>query len=650
MSKWMSGLILGMILTSMTACTGGSGSDSAPSASSDLTISGTLGSESSSVMSVKPSNRPLAVSLSDLEIYAIAFTSPPAIASASLNSDGSFSVNLPGAKGSAVTAIFRDKNDQSQVGVVVFEDTTQKDMKGNTSTPSSIVMNDSVHLGNITLGTDGKVKIPVTQISTIVGSTPTVSVGTAFDPTGTWYMKAYDGTLPTGYQTVTSDCSHGPCISFPITMIRMAGKKFTATQNCDIDAPTVTCASTDGTVGTEDRYALSLWGGNFTDGIGACGSVTGFTADEARAGGQIHIASLPTVAGNTINFGHYVFTKPSDFGGDTAPYDLDWMKTGATSTRPVQDCRPYTITHNSNSFNAWACKAEIMGGSWQSPTGTNTFGWQIGVEGGGCFNTATGKPVNVTNWSTMGYGTCTPSDASATYGTGFQSHTCTYSNVDHDNDTATAAISLSCTHTGGQFTDSSGPTSTPLSLTSGQFLGQPEELVGAGQACSSIGSATNAQKLAAYRCYAEAYWSSNSNAGACKREYRFNWAATTPEEFVQDNDRGKPKDAFITNILNYTADGQTATLDNEETEKFTINTGVNSSTFCETSRRTVISFKKVSATRLLVDLKQSGQMNSTDAACVGAAKDALAGKQVGGGDLQHILTPENMMFYVDTTP
>lgn len=138
-------------------------------------------------------------------------------------------------------------------------------------------------------------------------------------------------------------------------------------------------------------------------------------------------------------------------------------------------------------------------------------------------------------------------------------------------------------------------------------------------------------------------------SATCARDFRFNWQATTPADFAQDNDRGKPKNAFITNILNYTPDGKVATLEDEEVNTITVNTGATSSTFCKASRRTTVSFKKISDARLLVDLRQAGQMNSTSAACVGAAKDALAGKNIGGGDLQGILTLQNMMFYADTT-
>jgi hypothetical protein len=289
-------------------------------------------------------------------------------------------------------------------------------------------------------------------------------------------------------------------------------------------------------------------------------------------------------------------------------------------------------------------------------------GWNVGVEGGGCVNSTTLKPVRVTNWSSLGMGECTNVDSSATYGAGFRTNSCTFTSADHDNDAATSAIGVICSNINGQFVDNAGAPdyTTPLvtygstGVTAGwenKYLGMPKTLLAQGALCSTAGYSTDAEKLAAYRCYADAYWQGISGAtqGACMRDYRFDWSATTPEAFANDSERGKPNMAFITSILDYATDGQTATLEDEEEEKITVNTGANSSTFCEVSRRTVLTFKKISATRLLVDLKDSGQMNSTAAACISAAKDALAGKQVGGSDLQHMLQPQNMIFYIDTT-
>lgn len=615
-----------------------------------LTMSGKLGGSARS-FAAAADNSAMAVDTTNLKIKAIAFTTPPTIVESDVAANGSFSIAIPNAKGAAVTYYIIDKSDDSQQGVIVFEDAGSKDMNGNTSQSSSVVLNGSVNLGSIQLGTDGKIKVAVATIASQIGSSTTGSVDN-FDPTGVWYMKAFDGTVPTGYSTVGAcirSGGGGPCVGFPITLSRFTGKAFTKATNCDSSVKPVVCATTDGSIGTADRFALSIWGGNFADGMGACGSKTGFTADEARAYAGIHIASLPTVEGNALSFGPYVYGTPTGFGGDAAPFNKAWMRTGATLTHDLQDCRPTVISNNGNNFNGWACKSNIKSGSWPG-SDTGSVGWNIGVEGGGCFNSATNKPVNVTNWSAMGIGTCANSDVSATYGAGFMKNTCTFTGVDHDNDGGTPTINLSCTNTGGQFTNVAGnPSSTPLTISSGQYLGQPTPLAVSGATCASIGSATDSQKIAAYRCYAEALWNGATPTGStCTRNYNFNWAATNPNDFAQDSERGKPKNAFITNILSYNGNGQTATLEDEEIETITVNTGASSSTFCKASRRTVISFKKISETRMLVDLRQGGQMNSTNAACIGAAKDALSGKNVGGGDLQHILTPENLIFYADT--
>ncbi|WP_374030131.1 hypothetical protein [Bdellovibrio bacteriovorus] len=636
----------------ITACSGGGGADLT---SNSLNISGILGGaslQSLSKVSAKAGDdvsSQEAVSVSDLEVYAEAFTADGMkSATASIGADGSFTISIPGAKGAPVTAIFRDKNTEAEIGVLVFEDSAKKDLNGNNSQSSSVVLEDSVALGSISLSSDGKVKVPVAQVADKLGSASDVSSGSAFDPTGTWYMKPFTGTLATGYQTVTADCSHGPCVNFPVTFVRYAGKEFTPTSNCSVTNGSLSgaCASSDGTIGSADRYALSIWGGDFSQSIGACGSKAGFSADEARAFGRIHIPSLPTVSGNSITFGDYIFTK-TGFGGDAAPFNQDWMKTGAQSNHPVHDCRPMTIN---SLYRGWACKSKVMSGQWPgTPTGQTK--WMVNVEGGGCFSN--GKPVNVTNWGNIGgSASCSQSSATGTYGAGFATNNCTYTNADHDNDSNTAAITFTCGGTHGFFDDNGGAPNmaAPATMNQGEYLGQPEELVAQGQACSSIGDATDSAKLAAYRCYAESYWSNQAGAGSCSREFRFNWAATTSAEFVVQDYRGKPKNAFVTNILNYAADGQSATLEDEQEETITLPTGLNSSTFCKVVRRTNITFKKVSATRLLLDLKEQGRMASTTAACQAAAKAALEGKTTGANmDLGEHLQPMRMLFYLDSS-
>lgn len=636
-------------------------SDSTPTSNS-LTISGTLSSESSAASTLNHKIKAMghdvgiqAVSLSDLEIYAVAFTTPPVIASATVNSDGSFTVDLPGAKGSSVSAIFRDKNDQSQVGMVLFEDSSKKDMKGNTKQESSITLTDSVSLGNIVLGTDGKVVIPVTQIISQVGSTDSVASGTAFDPTGVWTMAAFDGSLPTGYMTPGSNCQgDGPCVGFKVTLVRLAGKEFTP--NNSTDCSTGGCPSSAGTDGG-DKYALSIWGGDDSEGIGACGNKIGFSADEARLYGHINVASLPNtlpvVAGN-LGWGGFVYSGMTGFcgtngSGCTAPYNQPWMYIGATASHSFEDCRGYNVVKDQSTFKAWACKAPIFNhqSGWPG-TDTNNKGWRVGIEGGGCFD-SNNKPIRITNWGQL-QGSCDSTDVSATYGTGFKKRTCDYTNQNHDGDPATAPISFKCIDIGGEFSDSSSAPdlNTPLNLNNAQeHLDRPVTLIAQNASCSlGGGSATTAQKFVGFRCYAEAYWSHRAKNG-CAPNYNFDWSATDITKFVSSSKDSKPEKAFVTNIMTYSKDGQMGTVEDEQVEKISVGVGNNASTFCEIAKRTAISFKKVSDTRLLADLKQGGQMLSTDAACVSFAKDALSNNSSIPSNISEMLKPMKMMFYLD---
>ncbi len=645
---------LAVSLFGIAACSKKS-SDAAPAVSTDIAISGALSSSTSASTSAlgKVVGDDVdafdALTLTDLTFKVTAATNPPTIGTGTVGADGSFSITMAGAKGYAISIAVFD-SDGTQVGMAKFVDSTKKDLNGNTKKMTSVILTDNLVLGAVSLTSAGEIEISVASFAASIGLSSSVASGVAFDPTGVWYMKAYDGTVPTGYSTVTSSCGQGPCIGFPLTLVRLAGKEFTPNASaCSTSANPVVCAETDGTVGANDKYALSIWGNSFAGGIGACGAKMGFTAAEARAAGLIHVDSLPTVSGNAVSFGPYSFSAITGFGGDTAPYNESWMKTGATSSWDMQDCRPHSITNSGVTYKAFACKAKVKDGAWPgTQIAGPVYGWMVGLEGGGCKNTATQKPVMVSNWSNLGYGTCTQTNVASTYGTGFVRNSCTYTSVNHDGDAATPAISLECSNTGGQFTNvSSAPSTTALTLTAGQYLGQPETLLANGANCSSVGSATDAAKLIAYRCYANAFWSA-TKTGGCQREYRFNWMTTDPTKFI-DSGRGKPKEAFITNILNYSADGQTAILEDEETSTVTIATGPTSSSGCDVAKNTVLTFTKISATRLLVDLRMTGQMKSTSPACVGAAKDAIAGKSVqGGGDLSHDLTPQKMIFYVDT--
>ena len=140
-------------------------------------------------------------------------------------------------------------------------------------------------------------------------------------------------------------------------MVRFAGKKFTAGASCT-KSP-LSCPESSGTAESEDRYALSIWGGSYDQGIGACGGKAGFTQDEARAYAGLNLTSAPTVEGSAMSFGPYGYsTSITGFGGDAAPFNKIWMKTGATLNHDLQDCRPTSIISGSMTYRGWACKAE----------------------------------------------------------------------------------------------------------------------------------------------------------------------------------------------------------------------------------------------------------------------------------------------------
>lgn len=646
--------------------------------SSGLVISGDLDLGSSMMAMNKAGYKPMrdmdaydyisfAVEFDDLEVVATAQTDPPTTVAAEVNSDGTFSVDLgEDAAGTAVTVSFVNETTNAVVAEVKFTDTSTTDLNGNPKADSAVVPTGSLQLGAIALSDDGTVSVPKTVVAAAIEDS-VVNVATAFDPTGQWAMGAYDKTLPVSYVTVGAADPQDPGrphVGFKLTLARFAGKAFTPNNgNCvkQQDGSMPACPSSAGVIGTEDRFVLSIWGGNYSQSIGACGNRTGFSEDEARGYGRTHLTTLPIISGTQVQFGAYAFTTVS--GGTTvAPYDQPWMASPVSTTamHQEQDCSPVAIAGTNKTFNGWACRSDVVTGTQPGqPTGAKA--WMVGVQNGGCINADTNKPVNVTNWQGI-----TPSNngqqpVSATeVGPGFMRHTNSFVDADHDGVSSTARVNLLCTHTGGQFNEGTGMNAGKPNLASpwtpgmGEYLGQPEILLAQGAQCDTAGTNTNAKILAGYRCFANAYFQMREelSGGGCGREYNFNWQATKPEDFVRRDDfKGRPKNAFVTNILNYAADGQSATLEDEESENVQIQGSSDSNIFCRVVRKTQINIKSISATKLLVELKDSGRMASTEAACVAAAHAAaLENKSEDNhnrSELSYMLEPEKMIFYLN---
>lgn len=606
-------------------------------------------------------NTSFAVEFDDLEIVATAQTDPPTTATGSVDSAGNFSVDLgKDAEGTAVTVAFVNENTQAVVAEVKFTDTAKTDLNGNPKADSAVVAKGSMDLGAINLSEDGTISIPKTAVASVIEDA-VVNVATAFDPTGQWAMGAYDKTLPAGYETVgpvDPQDPGAPHIGFKLTLARFTGKEFTPSgNNCQKNASgtIASCPVTSGTVGTADRYVLSIWGGNYAQSIGACGGKTGFSEDEARGYGRTHLTTLPTISGSTISFGGYQFSEVSG-GTGVAPYNQPWMVSSTTlavANYQEQDCRPLTISGTTRVVNAWACRAPVMYGMHPgTPVSSGAKAWMVGLQTGGCINADTNKPVNVSNWGAMT--NCTQQQTtSSTEVVGFRKDSCTYVGVDPDGVSGTlTTMNIKCSHTGGQFNDTAGNPSlgSPYVPTMGEFIGQPEALLTQGNPCHTAGSSSTARTLAGMRCYAQVYQQYRDlvSGGGCGREYQFNWNAIKPEDFVRRDDfKGRPKNAFLTNVLNYAADGQSAVLEDEESENVQIQGSSDSNTFCRVVRRTQINIKAVTSTKLLFELKETGRMASTEAACIGAANEAITADDAHKTELTWMLKPQKMIFYIN---
>lgn len=653
-------------IIALAACSGGSRGIG----SNGLVISGDLGQATSlNVLNKRNGNvgkyngvDMFAVEFDDLEVVATAQTDPPTEVKSSVDADGTFSADLgEDAAGTAITVAFVNETTKAVVGEVKFTDNSKTDLNGNPKADSAVVATGSLALGSITLAEDGTVAVSKSAIPEIQTEVALPS-SAVFNPTGEWVMDAYEkvgASFTVGASDPMDDGS--PSIGFKISLARFDGVDFTpANGSCvkNASGTVASCPATSGTVGTSTRYALSIWGGDYINSIGACGGRTGFSADEARAFGRIHLTSLPTVkaASGAMTFGSYIFSTSSDFGGTgVAPYNQAWMVSSATlavSDYEESDCRSMSVSGATKIYNAWACKSRVYYGNWPGqPVSAATIAWNVGVQGGGCFNSATNKPINVTNWNTIGTPASCNNTPKPAVGAGFYENRCLYTGIDPDGSGPLSNINMECMHTGGSFNNMGGVPNlaSPYTPSNNEYLGKPEPILAQGAACSSAGTATPAAILAGYRCYANAYWKSGGgrSAGGCQQDYNFNWQAQTPWDFVDRKDfKGRPRNAFVTNILNYAADGKSAVLEDEEEENITVPTSANGSTFCKVLRKTQLTFKSITATKMLVELKEGGRMASTDAACVAAANEAKTSTS-NDNRLGEVLEPMTLYFYLN---
>ena len=660
--------IVGLAALAIAACSSGGGSGGGSSTTNSLTLSGTL-----SARGLKAANRNSAfsVTLTDLEFYAICLGENPDIDSADVAADGSFSVTLTCEEGSAVTALFRDKTSLATVGQVVFENTAEKDLNGNTEQATSVVLTAGVNFGNITLGDDGKIVIPVSTIADKIDDTP-VSSSAAYNFNGVWQFSGI--TLSTaqtadGYTTAYSGCNmdtgvgcnqSGIPAGFKISLLRYEGKDFTPNSgaSCDLvdnggGSLIGTCPhGTGGTTGTTPKYAISVWEGPETgasSGITACGDKTNFTADEARKFGHIDLDGFtPTLGSKTLTFGRITWAAQTGFGGDTCLgtdgslsngdpnyCNKDWHKNGATSQWAIYNCKTKQVTGtDAKSYTVRYCASladyddnESGAVTAAAPDETQIPVYMAHVEGygGGCLD-ANSKPLMVSNWGAMGFTSTSTSEVTSPIA-GITIMSSSFVNKDPDGSGPQPAQNFTCSFSNGMF-KFDGTNFTALTNTQklqGVNNVNFSSVVAANAPCASIDTGGDAGlRLERYRCYAQAYHQNGGNreqrpGGGCSKEYRFNWGATDPDQFVVEAGRDKPKANFMTNIVKYSSDGGTMFVNDESNEAIMVPAGDSNMVRCDVGRNTNIVMTKKTATTMLFDINEYATLQSSDATCIAAA-------------------------------
>lgn len=566
-------------------CSSNNAADSSSTAPG-VSISGMVGSIAASSMSdVGVMN----VAATDLEVYGLALSDPPEAKKVALGTDGSFTLDFTSAAvGSEISLIFQYKtgttNAGKQVGLVKFVDDTQKNMDGSTSSSTSMKLSGTVSLGNLTINADGEVEVPLSQVASN-NENEVVTPTTATDFTGTWQFAAYDGTMPEGYTAACAqgsmDC-HGPSVGEVIYVKTIAGKAFTPDGTCN--STTADAGTCNGTTGTADRYAMSIWRNSAA--WATCGSKLGFPYSLARYHANVDFSS----SGVTEGAHSY-----------TAGWTNGWINASATANYPISNCIPVSVTMPDASVK----KGHKCFDSVSSPASYNiSFG-------GGCKDTATNAPVQVTNWTAITGGSCTQTTAGLP--AGYQTNTCVYTGVNHDGDTNTAAVNLTCPFTNGTFRQDNDASlnGTGFNWTNSQFIAQ-------GASCGDPSVGTNSEKIAKMRCHAEYYHSQKDNASLCLQNMTLDWTATDPLLFAKPAS-GAPKAnaQHVMALFNYTSP-DSGVLENDEVRYTGVKVG-DSYIPCKVKEHFKASFKKRTATQAVFEyVSEETSLDFTEPACAAA--------------------------------
>ncbi|MGK5083407.1 hypothetical protein WDW37_08870 [Bdellovibrionota bacterium FG-1] len=617
---WQTTALTSTVLAAMAMSTG-CGSSATPVAATDLSLKGTF---AATAASARMAQRSLASRLNrgdqelryligdgaqatasiDYTAYSLQCATsdvPPVLVSGTIGSDGKFNIAIAGGGGKALNCNVLDATG-AVAAALMLSDSAKTDMNGNPQVNGSPAFKaGTTTLGDITLDlTTGDATVPAAQpvdesgASAVISGAAALAGGTPFDPTGTWKITAYDGTLPTG---VTSTCPaqvpgqqnnsgcNGPPADMNLYLNRLQGTNVS-------DSSTV--------------YGLQMWQDSSAanapiDSFTACGEMTGLAAaDLAKAG--VDLSSYGAKSGGFT----FPATIADPYAGSTATITEGYKLSTAKAQFTMQNC----VNKTYSGKPVFVCGPDTAGNG--SPGGR----YQASL-GGGCVNAA-GTAVDLgNNWSLVTWGSCT---SVATPGlTGFTTSSCagTYSGA-----------AITCTNASGVFNDVDLATSPALQTDQqGHTWGAAFNFSGVapamtqGQLCSVV-----TDGLTKANCYAM-YYEQHIGHGAsgCLPRVDMDWTATDPAKFATTNFR--PQSLVFMDKLTY-SDANTASMLTEQFQHEGVqvqnssrqNTWVN----CAVVEKGGMSFTKVSDTKILATYVSSTTTSTLDQpACVatyGSAK------------------------------
>lgn len=590
--------ILGGIV--LAGCGGGENSE----VSKAITISGTLGLSQGFQKTNMFGISRQSVSLADLSVYCVTFSIPPAAGTGAVGSTGAFSVSLDAANSAFGCFVM---NGSTKVADMVFEDQTEKDMSGNSSSTDKVNLAKSASLGTITLDLESKkAVVNVAQISDSL-STSTGTSSVPFDFSGSWMISAVnDFTLPSGYDALcasgTPNCN-GPQDQMPVYVRRTVGKEFTPDSTCQIavtnrtfNPETDTC---NGTTGTGTRYAIEIWASPkaFASCAGTSTPKMGILFQEAKAFGRIDL----TDSGR--GDAKFTWSVPA---GKTAVDASKWKFAQATSTWSVSDC---SMGVAPGFRDAWRCFDDSA----------NKYQASVFF---GCYD-ANGVRYQLSNseqstfWSGGSNAATCPNGFTAPTGYTCNAHTNTVNSKN-----------ITCYDVSGAF-NMVGSTPAPGDTSAGSGI-TISAILAANGPCSDLTSVINSAsgdkkkrlQIAQLRCYADYYHQSVTeqtlrDENACYKRVELNWEATEPSDFVRENGVKGAVNQFVIELLRYT-DNDTATFRQEEDR----NEGVEVNGKwqpCAVVEKFTMTLKRISDTKILGDMQMDTVLKDTNPTCVAAA-------------------------------